>query len=529
MGPALSFAAALLIAPPATPEPEPPTNPDEMAEPEIEPLGEYHDRLVEALAVQPGGLTSDEVAVEAVVTSPFIEVKRAELMRTAATVDETISRFAPDVSGTASYTRISQAPIEFGSGGASLGALNEGPVGVGPCPGNPGQNCVVDSMGMPVIATEFGSIEVPLNNWSLQASLSVPFSDYALRLMPAYRGANAETRAAIDQREAEKQSVELDARIAYYDWVRSLAQVSVAQQTVESTAARLEDARVGLVAGTATTADVLRLDGLVADAEAAVQAAESFAELARENLALIMGRDDSAFVVGEDVLGPIDPLPNSGDREALIDEAMDNRLELRALANSREVMEYARKAAMANYFPRLDGFANATYANPNQRFFPATNEWNADWAVGVSLSWRLSTFLQGRSNVKLAKANERVVVANHAAMRRAIELEVNAAWQERRRAMGAIELNTRSAQAAAAAYEQQVALYQAGEATTTDVIESEIQRLNSTLRAVNSRIDLRVANAKLMRATGRMKPIEVPADADDARYEKVGPGKRRVQ
>ncbi len=490
------------------------------------PLEDFEDRVHAALAPLPGGLTAAEVAREAVVTSPTIEARRAELMARAASVDDTISRFAPDVTATATYSRISQADINFGGGGASLGALNEGPITVAPCADDPMTDCVVDSMGMPVGAQAFTAIEIPLNNYSLGAVLSVPFSDYALRMLPAIRGSRAETEATKYQRDAEKLSVELDARIAYYDWLRALAQVAVAQQTLESTSARLEDARIGEGAGIATSADVLRLDGIVAEAEVGLNTARSFAELAAQNLAVIMGRDEWAFSVGEDVFAPPTPLPDLVARENLIEEALANRLELRALRKSSGAREYARKTAMAAYFPRLDGFADATYANPNQRFFPLSEEWRGSWTVGASLSWRLSAFLQARAQVKQAKASKRLIEANEAAMSRAIRMEVNAAWQEHERALRAIELNERSLSSAEAAYEQQVALYQAGEVTTTDIIDAEARRISATLRDVNARIDLRVASNKLLRATGRMEPMRVPADEADKRYENAGPSRK---
>jgi outer membrane protein TolC len=509
------FAAILATAPAA----------EAPAEPPVEDIDAYQDKVRAALAPVPGGLTSDEVATEAVATSPSVESRRADLMATAASVDSTIAQFAPDITGTATYSRISPADIDFGSGGASVGALNEGPLGVAPCPGAPAQNCVVDSMGVPVAAAAFGPIEIPLNNYSLTASLSVPFSDYALRLMPAVKGARAETEAAKLQRDAEKQSVELQARLAYYDWIRTVAQVAVAQETVVSTNARLEDVRAHEKAGIATTVDVLRLDAVAANAEVGLTASTSAEALAAQNLAILMGKEKADFEVGEDIFATPAHLEGADDLRGLVDEAMEHRLEIQAIQENVDALDYAKRATAANYFPRLDGFADATYANPNQRFFPLTSEWRGSWTVGASLTWRLSTFLQSRSQSKQLRANQRIATANEAAMRRAIEMEVTAAWQERERAIIALKLTERSFESTTAAYEQQVALFQAGEATTTDIIDSEIARLNATLNGVNARIDVLVANSKLMRATGRMKPIEVPGDADDAKYEKVGPGK----
>ena len=102
-------------------------------------------------------------------------------------------------------------------------------------------------------------------------------------------------------------------------------------------------------------------------------------------------------------------------------------------------------------------------------------------------------------------------------MERAVELEVNAAWEERERARATVELTRRSLDAAEAAYDQQVSLYRGGEATTTDVLGSETERINATLQDVNARIDLHVAHAKLERASGRMVPLGT-GDLKDEKY-----------
>lgn len=519
---------ALLSAPPApdsAPGPEAPPPPSaDISSVQVDPPPAYRDRLREAFAVQPGGLTADEVAHRAVATGPTIEAARADLQATAATVDSTIARFVPVVRGEASYTRLSPADIDFGSG-ASVGALNEGLLGLGPCPDGSGNTCVVDSGGAPVGAFAAEPFAVPLNNYSLKASLSVPFMDYALRLLPAIRGAEAETDSVILARDAEKLRVQLDAQLAYFDWLRAKAQVVVAEQTLESSQARLDDARVGEAAGTMTSVDVLRLDGVSATAETNVVASRSFERLAAKNLAIIMGVEQDEFQIGEDLSRPPDSIGNA-TRDQLLQEAYAQRLEMQSFERNAYALEQAKKAARADYYPRLDGFGDVTYANPNQRFFPLREEWNYSWSIGVVLSWQLDTLLQGRARVKEFDANRRKTMAQAEAMRRAIELEINSAWEERRRAAETVVLTQRSALAAEAAYEQQVALFQAGEATTTDLIDAEVTRLNSTLRDINARIDVFVADAKLELATGRMKPLEVEGDAADAKYEKNGSAAR---
>ena len=101
-------------------------------------------------------------------------------------------------------------------------------------------------------------------------------------------------------------------------------------------------------------------------------------------------------------------------------------------------------------------------------------------------------------------------------------MEVTAAYEERVRALAALRVNAETLRIAEQVYAQQSVLYRAGELTTTDLINAETDRLNASLRDLNAKIDLRVANLKLIRATGRGAPIEVDADAKDAAFEQVG-------
>jgi outer membrane protein TolC len=234
--------------------------------------------------------------------------------------------------------------------------------------------------------------------------------------------------------------------------------------------------------------------------------------VAAENLDVILGGAVSGpYVVGGDVMASA-VAGDWSDRRALIDEARDRRLDLRSMDQSVDALAHGVKAARAAYYPRLDGFGDVTYANPNQRFFPASNEWNASWTVGVSLSWQLGQFMGARAQAKEVGASARVLEAQRAALDRAVQMEVTAAWHEHQRATSVVALRERAMASSVAAYDQVVARYRGGEATTTDVVEAEGERLSATLQWVNTHIDVRAAEVKLRKATGRMSPMRDTAE-----------------
>lgn len=460
----------------------------------------YEDKVLAALAPVPGGLTADDAARAAIRTSPSIGARNAEIDLAIAGRNRTLARFLPQLTLTAGVRHTNRTDFDFGAGALAVGAFNPGLLTVGACPDGSGTSCVLDGAGAPVGAAEAQPFEIPRTNYTLDATVNVPISDYVLSLRSARRASAADVGAAELRRAGETDQVGLDARIAFYEWLRARAQVAVAKQALSSALARLDDARIGLASGTLASADILQIESLEASSRVAVVDAESFEELARVNLATLMGVTRHGFSVGEDVRGDIAATGSPMSLEELVDHARRHRPELRGLGESVRSANEAARSTLAELLPRLDAIGNVTHANPNAQFFPPEAAWNTSWFVGLSLGWNVDRFFQGRAQKRELEANARLFASQRASLARAVTLEVTSAWQGWHRAASAVALSRVDLDAAEAAYSQRVALYQAGEATTTEILEVEVQRFNASLRSLNARIDVRIARARLNRA-----------------------------
>ncbi len=467
--------------------------------------------LGKGLAPVRGGLTVDVVADRAVEVSPSLQIKQVAIERAAARVDQTIVSFLPTIGVKASYTRLSKAAINFG-GGASVAALNGpsgdqafAPVTVGPCPDGMGQ-CALDPGGSPLVVAPPFKIQIPLNSYSLSANLAVPISDYILSLAPAKRGTRAARESASLSREAERIKVQTDARLAYFNWLRGVASLIVIEDSLQRTQTRLADVQNLFDAGSATRSDVLRVDALVSSQQAAIADARAFRQIAEQSLAIMMNEPARSFEIGEDLLGAPPDIGVLPPVDKLIAEAHDKRLELRSLEFAIDGQHQLIRVTRAGYYPRLDAFADALYANPNQRFFPLSPVWRASWSVGAQISYTINQSLRAKAQIREQKADKRELLLQAEQMRRGIAMEVVQAYHDRERALAAIALSTRGLASAAEAYRVASENYQAGAATTNDIIDAEGDQVQAGLRAVNSRIDLRVATARLLYATGRLNP-----------------------
>ncbi len=459
----------------------------------------------DALRVEPGGLTAAAVAERAVAESPDARVAEARVRAAAAKVDKTVVMFLPRLSVSAKYMRTSPSEINFG-GGAMVGALNEGPILVADCPvpGMEGQQCAVDSAGIPLGATPF-DIATYNNHYSLSASLAVPISDYVLRLSNALDATKVyESSTRIGLR-AARLATAANAKVAYYNWLRAVAAVAVAESSLTRTQALLNDTRTAFTLGAATRADVMRLEALVAGTEQMINESRGFRSVAAEQLATMMAEPSQEYRVGEDVLGAPAPAP-SGPSEALVAEAMRQRLEVQAIDAAARAIDRGVRAARVSQYPRLDAFGQFDYARPNSTYFPATDEWKHNWAVGLSLSYTLNDPLDSRASIAEFSAQKAEIEANRLALERGVRLEVTSTLIGAQNARSAVETARRGAEAAGEAYRVSRELYRAGRATTTDLINAEGELVAASLHEVNALLDVKVADVKLEHALGRDVP-----------------------
>jgi outer membrane protein TolC len=462
--------------------------------------------VLDVFTPQPQGLTAEVVAKRASATSKTIAAKNAELRAAAAKVDSAMYQFLPRATLKGGYSRVSKVVNSFGSG-SLLAASGTGPYTVGdysvtnPSTGDlvSGQG-LIDENGNPVSGY---AIKFPTytNTCSLSASLSVPLSDYVLRMASSIRGTKLNQEAAALNARAERAKVEGDARVAFFNWARALGQVAVTEKSLERVQARLKDTQTSFSVGMVTKANLLRMEAQLAATQSALEEAKGFRDMAAQQLAVIMHDKQADYALGEDVLR-VTAAPEGESIEGLVTLAQKNRLELKALDRTTQSLKEAESVVKAGRYPRVDAFADYTYANPNQRYMLNLG-WKSSWTVGLQATWALNDILVNNSSAHEYAASRESIEATREAMTDAVQLEVTAAYTDRHKALASLEAAKRSSEASQAAYDVSIQLYKVGKATTTELIDAEGELVASNLRLINAHIDTRVAETKLSHATGR--------------------------
>lgn len=449
-------------------------------------------------------LTADDVARRAQRTSYDVRARGEARAAADAALDQANAAFLPRLSGTARYTRLSNlTPPALGN--------------IVVAPPNAPPNTPVDPNSLVAVPFTFPVI---VNQYAAQATLQVPLSDYLLRLAPARAAAESGLRAATLDETATRSNVGLDARLAYYDWVRAHKQAEVARAALAQARGHLDDVRKGADVGTASPADVLRVESQVASAELLVTRADNARDLGLQRLRTIMHDEsdrpysfsdefDLASASAAGAAGTPSSLaaggapPSAAALAALATEAADRRPELRALDAAAEAARRQAGVARAGSLPRLDAVGNAIYANPNPRIIPQDATYRGTWDATIQLSWSPTDIPTAEAGRRAALARAAQLEAERAAALDAVRLEVDRAARLQAESRTAVGTARRGLRAAEESYRVRQLLFRNGRATSVELTDAETELTRARLEVIAAEIDLRVAGARLEHALGR--------------------------
>ena len=413
-----------------------------------------------------GGLTADVVARRASATSYDVAARKADVDAAVAALNQSIVGFVPRVSGLVRYQRLSHVDgLRFGS----------------------------------------FTIEFPDNATTVQASLTVPISDYVFRLAQNYAAARHTRQSAELQQQAAELKAATDAKVLYYTWARARLQVLVAEQALAQARGHLVDVQHQFEAGAVSRADVLRVESQEASSELLVEKARNLQSVSEEQLRVAMhdSGDAAAYQIGEDLYAPLDTALANDKPNDLYAEAVGSRLEVRAFTESRDAVRKQSSAARAGYYPVIAAIGDVVYANPNQRIFPPRDQFDFTWDVGVQASWSPNDVATADAASKNVAARARTVDAQKMQFEDGLRNELMMTHATLRETLVALSTTQRGLKAAEESYRVRRELFVNGRATSVELTDAETDLTRTRFDAINARIDLRIARVRLQHALGR--------------------------
>jgi outer membrane protein TolC len=432
---------------------------------------------------RPGGLQADDVAKRAEQTSFDVQAKSAELRAAEAQVSEAKAAYIPQVKLTARYTRTSDT-----SSGTIASLVAAPSVGPGPIPdGTPLEN-------IPLSFPTF------LNTYAFEGSLSIPLSDYLLRMPYGKAAAEHGAESARENEKASRRKSQLDGRLLYYQWAQAKLSSVVAEQALEAAREHLADVKKAANVGAASNADVMAVEAQVAQAELLLVRTRNLAGVQETRLrTLIHDTGNQPYEIGEDLAKALPP--SSGPAPS--QDAGINRPEAKALSEAVKAQRQQIPLERAAALPRLDAVANAQYANPNQRIFPSTDEFNGSWDVTLQLTWIPTDIPASMARKRAASAKATSLEAQRQQLLDGIRIEIAQAQSSVAEADAAVETTARGVAAAEESYRVRRVLFQNGKATNVELTDAETEMTQARLQAIDARVSQRIARAQLEFAVGQ--------------------------
>jgi outer membrane protein TolC len=334
--------------------------------------------------------------------------------------------------------------------------------------------------------------DVP-NNYRARLDLQWPIYT-AGRTGALERAALAETEASAEDLAAARADLVLEITRAYWALVTAGETEQVLAAALRSLDAHVGDLKTRLDQGLISPNELLSAQAQRSRQRVASIEADVMRQTAQADLRRLVGGD-----------GPIQPAEGEAAHGMGTSNVPLPRPERRALDRRLEAARQRERAVRAAAKPHVSLGGGYDYARPNPRIFPRADRWEDSWDASVNVSWTLWDGGRRAAEQAEAAALARAVAARIDDFDRQAGFEVQARQLEVESSRAAMDAAQEGIEAAVEARRVLGERYRAGVATSTEVLDAEVAVLQAQLDRTRAVASLRLAEARLARASGSLR------------------------
>ena len=314
------------------------------------------------------------------------------------------------------------------------------------------------------------------------------------------RAARAERGAIAKDLDAARADLRLEITRAYYAVVTGREAERVLARSLDAVDAHVKDVRARLASGLIPPNDVSSAEAQASRQrllaiEAATQRAIAEADLRR------LTGNPGATAKGDGNLAS--ETRGTASVEPLVAAALNARPERQALEQRAASADLRAAAVEAAKRPQIAVGGGYDYARPNPRIFPRRGDWQTSWDASINLTWTLWDGGRRAAEYGEARANARALKTRVADFDRQVSFEVRARILEFASSREAVTVADDEIRAAVEAERAIGERYKAGVATSTDILDAQVARLQAELDRTRAIANARLAEARLERALGK--------------------------
>lgn len=344
--------------------------------------------------------------------------------------------------------------------------------------------------------------DVP-DNWNSRLDLQWPIYSGG-RTQALEQAARAEREASTRDVDTARADLRLETTRAFWALVTAGESVRVVEESVKRIEGQLSDVKARFDAGFIPPNDVLTVESQVSQQRTLLIQAINQREGTRAELARLIGAPLDAALQPDANLdaGAIAPSapPLSPD---VVQTALRERPDRQALALRVDAAQARVDSARAENRPSIAVLGGYDYARPNPRIFPREDIAQDSWDLGVTVTWTL--WNAGRTAAQVAEARQLAAAARE----RVAEFDTQVALEVRQReldlesARAQVVTSTAAVRSATEARRVVQERFGAGVATTTDLLDAQVDQLQAELERTRALASVRLAEARLARALGK--------------------------
>jgi outer membrane protein TolC len=250
----------------------------------------------------------------------------------------------------------------------------------------------------------------PTANTGLSANASWKITDFGLTSANV-RAAEANADASQAGITVSSLDVRRDVEIAYLEALARHRLALVAEATVKSEEAHLDQAKRFVAAQAKDPIEVAQAQSRAANARSTLAQAQSNEAVALANLRAAIGWIDPTRAPAVDPSWPTPVDHDPDDLGQLVEAARTHRPEIVQLDKQIIAADASLTAAHAERRPVLA-------ANASTQWGPSTNDWapQPTWTAGLTLSWQLWDGGRSAADVRIANANLQITIAQRDAL-----------------------------------------------------------------------------------------------------------------
>jgi len=338
-----------------------------------------------------------------------------------------------------------------------------------------------------------------LDNYNLRLTLQQPlFTGW--KIQSAVDAADYSAQATQKDYERDKSDLVYGIKNAYWNLSKAIELEKVVNENVDQLKAHVKDAQSWQSQGMITTNDVLKVRVQLSEAQLRQIDARNAVQLARIGLNNILGI-------------PLDTqlrLTSTLNKEAkefdslqgLIDRALANRSDMRAMEYRVKAGESGVAFATANWFPQLYLTGDYYFNRPNQRYQPMIDAFKNTWDLGIGMSfdiwnWGTTVYQTDQAKAQLAQTQDGL-----SQMKDAVALDVTSNYLNLQRTKERIAVAQEGVKQAEENYRITDNKFKQGLSVNTDLLDAEVALLQAKTDYTQALTDFELAQASLERSVG---------------------------